>query len=254
MDIPLLNVQNISKNIKITKMLFLKKNINILNAINFELNQAETLVIMGENGSGKSTLIKILAGITEASSGLIEINGDRNIFYNSSHRTRLIRMIFSYSSDSLNPSLKIGDILENTLKTNTNMNSTERKVRVNNILKKVGLISEHASFYSSMLSAGQKQRVMIARSLILQPSIIISDESINGLDISIRAQILNLLIDLQKEMGLSYIFISQNVDLAKHLSDKVIILKNGEIVEQGPTKDVLFNPQQSYTKKIISFE
>ena len=81
-----------------------------------------------------------------------------------------------------------------------------------------------------------------------------TDESINGLDISIRAQILNLLIDLQKEMGLSYIFISQNVDLAKHLSDKVIILKNGEIVEQGPTKDVLFNPQQSYTKKIISFE
>ena len=163
-------------------------------------------------------------------------------------------MIFSYSSDSLNPSLKIGDILENPLKTNTNMNSNERKIRVNNILKKVGLLSEHATFYSSMLSAGQKQRVMIARSLILQPSIIISDESINGLDISIRAQILNLLIDLQKEMGLSYIFISQNVDLAKHLSDKVIILKNGEIVEQGPTKDVLFNPQENYTKKIISFE
>lgn len=183
--------------------------------------------------------------------GEIRVNGELLEHKDYSTRCKLIRMIFQDPNTSLNPRLQIGTILEGPLKRNTSMTPEARMRRVKDTLQRVGLLPEHAYFYPQMLATGQKQRVCLARALILQPSIIIADEALNGLDMAMRSQILNLFLELQEEMGVSFVYVSQHIGVIKHITDKIIVMHEGDVVEAGETHEVLADPQHPITQRMI---
>ncbi len=223
-----------------------------LGPINFEINAGETLAIIGDNGSGKTTLANLLVGVQPPTSGQILLNGQRLRQRNMKQRSLNIRMIFQHSKESLNPALTVGTILEEPLKLNTDLDIKERQEKIYSTLRQVGLLREHAYFYRHMLSDGQRQRVTLARALILNPQIIVADEPFAALDPSVRSQMVNLFMKLQRELGLSYVFISHNLGIVRHISDRVLVLQNGNIIESGKT-DVVFNwPKSDYMQKLIS--
>lgn len=219
--------------------------------VSFSLDVGETIAFVGENGSGKSTLAKMLAGVVEPSGGEIRVNGDTLAHKDYKTRCKLIRMIFQDPNTSLNPRNQIGQILEGPLKRNTNMTPQERGRRVEDTLRRVGLLPEHAYFYPQMLATGQKQRVSLARALILQPCVIVADEALNGLDMSMRSQIINLLLELQEEMGLSYIYVSQHMGVIKHVTDKVMVMQDGVVVEAGSTQKIFSQPEHTFTQRLL---
>ncbi|MEZ9786242.1 ATP-binding cassette domain-containing protein [Vibrio breoganii] len=247
----LLEVKDLSKTFVNRYGLFRKQYFDAVKPVNFTLEAGQTLALIGQNSSGKSTLAKMLAGVIEPSSGEIFVNGEKLEHKDYATRCKLIRVIFQDPNSSLNPRIQIGRILEGPLKRNTAMPPEARKRRVIETLRRVGLLPEHAYFYPQMLAAGQKQRVCIARALILQPSIIIADEALNGLDMAMRSQIINLLLELQDEMGLSFIYVSQQIGIVKHISDKVMVMSHGEVVEAGDTQKVLSDPQHAITQKLV---
>ncbi len=234
----LLEVDGLSKNYHYRTGLFTKRVIEAVKPVSFSLEAGETLALIGENGSGKSTLAKMLAGVVAPSGGEIRVNGEVLAHNDYKTRCKLIRMIFQDPNTSLNPRTPIWQILEGPLKRNTNMTAPEREKRVIDTLRQVGLLPEHAYFYPRMLATGQKQRVSLARALILQPCVIVADEALNGLDMSMRSQILNLLLELQEQMALSYVYVSQHMGVVKHIADKVMVMQNGEVVEAGDTQTV----------------
>lgn len=247
----LLEVDGLCKNYHYRTGLFTKRVIEAVKPVSLSLEAGETLALIGENGSGKSTLAKMLAGVVEPSSGEIRVNGE--VLQHNDYKTRckLIRMIFQDPNTSLNPRTTIGQILEGPLKRNTNMTPQEREKRVSDTLRQVGLLPEHAYFYPRMLATGQKQRVSLARALILQPSVIVADEALNGLDMSMRSQILNLLLELQEQMGLSYVYVSQHMGVVKHIADKVMVMQGGEVVESGTTVSVFEAPEHPLTQRLL---
>ncbi|QIR14172.1 peptide ABC transporter ATP-binding protein [Shewanella aestuarii] len=251
MTAPLLKVTKLSKQYLTGYKGFKPQYYDALMPVSFELNRGETLAIVGEVGSGKSTLARILVGAEQRTGGEIFFEEEALETRNLKQRCRLIRMIFQDPKTSLNPRLTIGDLLNEPLKFNTELNAQERKIQVLDALKKVGLLPEHANFYPSMISEGQKQRVAVARALMLNPKIIIADEALTALDLSVRSQILNLLLKLQKELGLSYIFVSHNLNIIRHVSDKIMVLQNGCMVEQAPTETLFNSPQHEYTQRLI---
>ncbi|CZF77968.1 Glutathione import ATP-binding protein GsiA [Grimontia celer] len=247
----LLEVDGLCKNYQYRTGLFTKRVIEAVKPVSFSIEAGETLAFIGENGSGKSTLAKMLAGVVSPTGGEIRVNGE--VLGASDYQTRckLIRMIFQDPNTSLNPRNQIGQILEAPLKRNTNMTPQERERRVVDTLRQVGLLPEHAYFYPQMLATGQKQRVSLARALILQPCVIVADEALNGLDMSMRSQILNLLLELQELMGLSYVYVSQHMGVVKHVADKVMVMQNGEVVESGTTQQVFTAPEHALTQRLI---
>jgi cationic peptide transport system ATP-binding protein len=160
-------------------------------------------------------------------------------------------MIFQDPNSSLNQRIQIGRILEGPLRRNTEMPPEARMRRVKDTLVRVGLLPEHAYFYPQMLAAGQKQRVCLARALILQPSIIVADEALNGLDMAMRSQIINLFLELQDEMGVSFVYASQHIGIIKHITDKVMVMHEGEVVEYGETSKVLTCPKHAITQRLV---
>jgi ABC-type antimicrobial peptide transport system, ATPase component len=160
-------------------------------------------------------------------------------------------MIFQDPNSSLNPQLRVGRILEAPLRLNTDLTEEERANTVIDTLRMVGLLPEHALFYPQMISLGQKQRVALARALILDPKIIVADEAFSMLDVSMRSQIVNLLLKLQERLGLSYVVVANDLGLVRHISDKVLIMHQGEVVESGLTSEVFANPQHDVTKRLI---
>ncbi|MBU5693051.1 ATP-binding cassette domain-containing protein, partial [Vibrio cholerae] len=198
-----------------------------------------------------STLARMVAGMVAPTGGEIRVNGELLEHKDYSTRCKLIRMIFQDPNTSLNPRLQIGTILEGPLKRNTSMTPEARMRRVKDTLQRVGLLPEHAYFYPQMLATGQKQRVCLARALILQPSIIIADEALNGLDMAMRSQILNLFLELQEEMGVSFVYVSQHIGVIKHITDKIIVMHEGDVVEAGETHEVLADPQHPITQRMI---
>ncbi|WP_087024423.1 ATP-binding cassette domain-containing protein [Thaumasiovibrio subtropicus] len=247
----LLEVENLRKVYQFREGLFKRREVEAVKPVSFSLNAGETMALVGENGSGKSTLAKMLAGVEKPTSGRILVNEEELHHGDYLTRCKLIRMIFQDANTSLNPRVQVGRILEGPLKRNTEMTPHARENRVKQILRRVGLLPEHAYFYPQMLATGQKQRVSLARALILQPSIIVADEALNGLDMSMRAQMINLLLELQDEMGLAYVYVSQHMGIIKHVTDKVLVMKQGEVVEQGATEDIFANPQHALTQKLI---
>ncbi|MFT2091357.1 ATP-binding cassette domain-containing protein [Paraglaciecola sp. 2405UD69-4] len=222
-----------------------------LGPVSFNLKAGETLAIIGENSSGKSLLAKLLVGLEKPKSGKILMNGAEV------HQTELtsnchdIRMIFQNSNESLNPGLTLGAILEEPLRLNTNLDSQERNKLIVKTLRQVGLMSDHQFFYRHMLSDGQRQRVALARALILKPKVIVADEPFAALDPSVRSQAVNLLMQLQKDLGIGFIFISHNLGIVRHVSDKVIVMQNGKVIESGKTEVIFTWPKADYTKKLV---
>ncbi len=250
-DMPLLRVIDIGKTFTERRGLFRKETVCALAHVSFSLNPGETLALVGEAGSGKSTLAKILAGVVAPTEGEIQIDGHLLPPDDYEQRCKQIRMIFQDPNSSLNPRLRIGRILEAPLMLNTDMTPEERAHKVQETLRMVGLLPDHALFYPQMISSGQKQRVALARALIMSPRIIVADEPFSMLDLSVRSQIINLLLKLQEELGIAYVIVANDLGLVRHISDKVIVMHQGRVAEAGTTQSVFANPQHEVTKRLI---
>lgn len=248
----LLSVRDVAFKFRSKKSWFTRREQFCLSPISFDMQKGETLAIVGENGSGKSLLAQLLVGVKRPQSGNIYLNGQKLSSQNLKQRCLNIRMIFQHSNESINPGITLGSVLEEPLRLNTDLNQQERTDRVRQILSTVGLLPEHMYFYRHMLSDGQRQRIALARALILNPQIIVADEPFAALDPSVRSQQVNLIMRLQRELGLGFIFISHNLGIVRHISDRILVMQQGMVVESGKT-EVVFNwPKSEYTKKLVS--
>lgn len=247
----LLEVINLNHKVKPKRGLFNKKPSFELSDINFQLGRGESIAIIGDNGSGKSLLANLLVGVHKPTSGEMRLNEQVVSKKRNKFRIQYIRMIFQHTGQALNPALTIGKMLEEPLLLNTKLKSKGREKRIDQTLSLVGMLTEHKYFYRHMLSDGQLQRVALARALILNPKVIVADEPFAALDPSVRSQMVNLLLQLQSELGLGFVFISHNLGIVRHIADKVIVMKSGKIIEQGKT-EVIFNwPKEPYTQSLL---
>ncbi|MFD1941494.1 ABC transporter ATP-binding protein [Paradevosia shaoguanensis] len=250
-----LETRHVTRNYHVSGGLFRKeKIIRAVKDANFKLEKGKTLAIVGESGSGKSTLARILTLIDPATSGELLIEGQPVDISKGLSREmrRKVQIIFQNPYGSLNPRQKIGDVLAEPLLINTSMPAAERREKAMQMLLKVGLGPEHFNRYPHMFSGGQRQRIAIARALMLNPKLLVLDEPVSALDLSVQAQILNLLADLQDEFGLTYVFISHDLSVVRYIADEVMVMYLGEVVEYG-TRDAVFdNPQHSYTKTLFA--
>lgn len=252
----LLEVENLSKTFQLNRRLLskdelLQANINI----SLKLEAGKTLAIVGETGSGKSTLARQLVGIEKPTLGTIRFRGESLDFNNKSQRQKRfkeIRMVFQNPYESINPQLRIGTTLDQVLKINTQLSKSQRTEKINQVLRLVGLPVEYKDRYPHMFSGGQRQRVAIARAIILEPSIIIADEPLSALDVSIQAQILNLLQNLQETLGISYIFISHDLNVVEHIADTVMVMYKGRVVEYGNVSQIFDEPLHPYTQALFA--
>jgi len=247
----LLQVNNLHKFYKLNGYLFNRKTFTALEPLSFDIQAYKTLAIVGETGSGKSTLAKLLVGAEQPNSGTIKLNGQTLQPGNFKQRCQHIRMIFQDSGTTLNPSLTIQQLLDEPLALNTQLDEAARAVLIRETLQKVGLLAGHMNFYPHMFSGGQKQRISLARAIILKPQVIILDEALASLDPSLRSQMINLLLDIQQQMGLAFILISHNLGIVRHFSDDIMVLCEGRVIEMGSTAEVLNKPKHKYTKKLI---
>ncbi|WP_440873859.1 peptide ABC transporter ATP-binding protein [Thalassotalea sp. PLHSN55] len=247
----LLEVANLSKTYRLSNYWFNKKGFCALEPISFSVQAYKTLAIVGEAGSGKSTLAKLLVGAEKPTTGKVKLNGQELTSGNFKQRCQHVRMIFQDSGTTLNPSLTIRQLLDEPLKLNTDLDETQRSQLIRDTLFKVGLLADHMNFYPHMFSGGQKQRISLARAIILNPQVIILDEALASLDPSLRSQMINLLLDLQQQMGLAFILISHNLGIVRHFSDSMMVLHKGNVVEEGPTSQILRAPKDKYTRKLI---
>ena len=211
----------------------------VLKDVSFDLYSGEILGLVGESGSGKTTLSRAILGM------LRDYNGE------IVHHSTRPQMIFQDPYSSLNPAYPISWILEEPLRVAGGMSSAERKAVVSNMLDKIGLGAEFASRRPHELSGGQRQRVSIASAMITKPRLIIADEPVSALDVTIQAQILRILLDLQREFGLSYLFISHDLNVIYQICSRVLVMKDGVIVEQNTVDELFANPQHPYTKKLL---
>ena len=229
--------------------------IKALKNINFELYENETLGIVGESGCGKSTLAKIIVQLEKVTSG--EINYKNNLLNNLTYRELIkykkeIQLVFQDPFSSLNPRLNIHNIIEEPLIIHSSLDKKQRLDKCKEIINLVGLQEQSLFKYPHEFSGGQRQRIVIARALILQPKLIIADEPVSALDVSIQSQILNLIKDLKDKFNLSLIFISHDLSVVSYMSDRTIVMHDGEIVESGNAKMIFTNPEHEYTKNLIS--
>ncbi|MHC5233081.1 dipeptide ABC transporter ATP-binding protein [Brucella sp. LJL56] len=231
------------------------KVVHAVKGVSFKLEKGKTLAIVGESGCGKSTLARILTMIDPQTSGELKIGGkDVDIARDglTAEMRQKVQIVFQNPYGSLNPRQKIGDVLAEPLLLNTNMSAEERRAKAMQMLLKVGLGREHFNRYPHMFSGGQRQRIAIARALMLNPKLLILDEPVSALDLSVQAQVLNLLSDLQEEFGLTYVFISHDLSVVRYIADEVMVMYFGEVVEYGSRDAVFNNPQHDYTKKLFA--
>ncbi|TCT14778.1 dipeptide transport system ATP-binding protein [Bibersteinia trehalosi] len=252
----LLKAVNLKKYYPVKQGLFAKpKQVKAVDGVSFTLERGKTLAVVGESGCGKSTLGRMLTMIEPPTEGELFYNG-QNFLENDKETVQLrrkkIQIVFQNPYASLNPRKKVGTILEEPLLINTNLSAKERKEQVLEMMAKVGLKPEFYDRYPHMFSGGQRQRIAIARGLMLHPDIVVADEPVSALDVSVRAQVLNLMMDLQEEMGLSYVFISHDLSVVEHIADEVMVMYLGRCVEKGDTKTIFGNPRHPYTQALLS--
>ncbi len=229
--------------------------VKALDGVSFELRRKKTLAVVGESGCGKSTLARVVTMIEEPTAGSLQISGEELADGDKTVRRKLrpkVQMVFQNPYGSLNPRQKIGSALEEPLLMNTPLSKSERGGKARAMMQAVGLRPEHYDRYPHMFSGGQRQRIAIARALMLDPDILVLDEPVSALDVSIQAQVLNLLGELQDKLQLAYLFISHDLSVVKHIADEVMVMYLGKPVEHA-TREVLFdNPRHPYTKALLS--
>ena len=229
--------------------------VKAVDGVSFALAPGRTLAVVGESGCGKSTLARLVTLLEPPTAGLLAIDGvDVTLADRSGRRDlrRSVQMVFQNPYGSLNPRQTVGSILEEPLKINTEMTRPEREAAARAMLAKVGLRPEHYSRYPHMFSGGQRQRIAIARALMLNPRIVVADEPVSALDVSIRAQVLNLMMDLQEEFQLAYLFISHDLGVVRHIADEVMVMYLGRPVEQGPKEPLFAKPLHPYTRALLA--
>lgn len=252
----LFKIQNLKKYYKINKGLFKKPTIiKAVDDINFEVQKGEVLSIVGESGCGKSTIAKLLMTIENPTSGNVFFEGKDITKFDKQQLKKYrkkVQIIFQDPYSSLNPRWKVGKIIAEPLLLNSSLCAKEIKNETLDIMRKVGLEENWYERYPHQFSGGQRQRIGIARALILKPEVIICDEPVSALDVSIQAQVLNLLLDLQEEFNLTYIFISHDLGVVEYISDRITVMYFGKIVESNDVKNLFSNPKHKYTKTLLS--
>jgi dipeptide transport system ATP-binding protein len=244
----LLEVRDLKKHYPIGK----DKTVKALDGVSFQLEEGKTLGLVGESGCGKSTLAKTLMGLDCATSGEILFNGRPAKSYSSKERTQFIQMIFQDPYSSLNPRKKAWELISEPLFINSDFSKKECYQKACELMEKVGLRPQLAKRYPHMFSGGQRQRIGIARALILNPKVLICDEPVSALDVSIQAQVLNLLMDLQDELKLSYLFIGHDLSVINHVSNETLVMYLGKVVESGKRDDIFANPKHPYTQALMA--
>lgn len=255
---PLLQIQNLNVWFPEQKKLFAKSSsyIKAVNNVSFDVYNGETLGLVGESGCGKTTLGRALLRLVDATSGSILLNGE-NILNKSSaafkQQRKDLQIVFQDPYSSLNPRISIGDaIAEPMLVHQLQPNQKKAKEKVMELLEKVNLTSDHFNRYPHEFSGGQRQRIVIARALALHPSFIVWDESVSALDVSVQAQVLNLLNDLKKEFNFTSIFISHDLSVVRYICDRIVVMNKGQVEEMGNAEDIYFRPQTTYTRQLLA--
>lgn len=253
----LIEISALYKEFPIRKGLFNKKigAVHALNNINLNILKGETLGLVGESGCGKSTLGRCILGLTDITSGKITYNGmelNQNAFKKRKELRQKLQIIFQNPYSSLNPRMKIGEILKEPIYIHNILPKDKVQDRVLELLQMTGLSPTAANKYPHEFSGGQRQRIAIARALSLNPRFIVADEPVSALDVSIQAQIINLLQDLKTDFGLTYLFISHDLNVVKHISDRVAVMYLGEIVELSSCAELFSNPLHPYTKALMN--
>jgi oligopeptide transport system ATP-binding protein len=255
---PLLEVTDLVKHFPIKSGLLIDREVDQVRAvdgISFSVNKGETLGLVGESGSGKSTACRAVLQLLKPTSGSVKFEG-QEIAGKGRRELRPLRremqMIFQDPYASLNPRKRVGQIVGDQLKVQKVASGKELRTRVEGLLARVGLSPEHYNRFPHEFSGGQRQRIGIARALALEPKLVFCDEPVSALDVSIQAQIVNLLDDLQDEMGLTYVFVAHDIGVVRHISDRIAVMNHGNIVETGDADQVCEHPRDAYTKKLLA--
>lgn len=247
----LIKVDNLKKHFKLDKRSTLKA----VDGVSFNIYKGETLGLVGESGCGKTTCGKTILGLYSTTSGKVEYDGV-NIHnlkgLEKKSFTKKAQIIFQDPYSSLDPRMTVGDIIGEGINIHNLYTGVDKKNRIYELLNKIGLNSEHASRFPHEFSGGQRQRIGIARALAVEPKFIVCDEPISALDVSIQAQIVNLLIKLQNELGLTYLFIAHDLSMVKHISDRIIVMYLGNIMEIASSDELFDNPKHPYTNALLS--
>ena len=262
----ILKIKDLSVDFPIFGGIFQRKvgAVHAVKNLSLDLFEGETLGIVGESGSGKSTLGKAILNVLKLTAPEVKVTGSISVEKDNDYIDLLslskknmkpyrtdIQMIFQDPYSSLNPRMLVRDIIQEPLDINTNLSTSEKRGKVDWLLEKVGLSAEQATRYPHEFSGGQRQRIGIARSLATEPRIIIADEPVSALDVSIQAQIINLMMDLQEEFNLSIIFIAHDLSVVKHISNRVGVMYLGELVEINKTTEIFTHPDHDYTKTLL---
>ncbi len=254
----ILRVENLQKHFPVTRGIVFQREIALLKAVDdvsFEIRAGQTLGLVGESGCGKSTLARCVARLLEPTAGTVEFMGE-DITRLSARALRQVRrhmmMIFQDPMSSLNSRMRIGQIIQEPLDIHGVGNAESRRTRVHELLELVGLNADQVNRFPHEFSGGQRQRIGIARSLALEPRLIICDEPVSALDVSVQAQVINLLEDLQAEFGLTYLFIAHDLDVVRRVSNEVHVMYLGKVVERADSEDVYRHPKHPYTAALLS--
>jgi len=252
---PIIELQDVHVRFKTrTSGLFRKNYVDALDGVSFTVRRGQTLGIVGESGSGKSTAAKVLVGLEQPSSGRVVFAGEPVTSFTRGVRRRLGRIlsvVFQDPATALNARMTIRDALLDPMQVHRIGSPAERERRVRELIGLVGLPASALDALPSQLSGGQRQRVAIARALVLDPQVIVADEPTSALDVSVRAQILNLLTDLKNELGLGMVFISHDIQTVRYLSDEIVVMNKGRIVEHGDAAQVFDAPSDDYTRSLL---
>ncbi len=254
MTAPVITASHLARHYEVGGGMFSKPQVvKALSEASFTIAPGETLAVVGESGCGKSTLARLVTLIEEPTAGTFEIGGISGVRENWARLRDSVQIVFQDPYGSLNLRHRVGSILEEPLKINRpDLSAAERQQRAREMMDLVGLRPEHYDRFPHMFSGGQRQRIAVARALMLEPKLIVLDEPVSALDVSIQSQVLNLLLDLQDRLQLAYLFISHDLSVVRHVADEVIVMYLGRPVEKGPKEAVFENPRHPYTKALLS--